>query len=195
MKVDTARVIITQKCNRSCHYCCNTPEMIDSATKIPDLSSLAEFDTICVTGGEPMLQPARTLQIIKELRKQQPNRTGSIGRKIYLYTAFATIDILTMLDEGLDGVHYTLHYDAGDDEIERMLTIQSLGILCGSRIDKTFRLYIDPCIKLSVAIRPYAWSRVEVKPWLDGSPLPPHEKLFVLDEAYLNTGPELGDER
>ncbi len=177
MKVDTARVIITQKCNRHCHYCCNTPEMIDSATKISDLSSLAEFDTVCVTGGEPMLQPARTARIIRELRKQR------LVRKIYLYTAYATIDILAMLDSGLDGVHYTLHYDTGDDEIKRMLTLQSLGILCGPT--KSFRLYIDPNIKQNITIYPYAWSRVEVMPWSIDCPLPSHEKLFVLDESYL----------
>lgn len=194
--IDTARLITTLKCNRSCHYCCNTPEMIDSATKIPDLSSLAEFDTVCVTGGEPMLQPERTLQIIRELRKQRPNR------KIYLYTAFATIDILvSLMYGGLDGVHYTLHYDAGDDEIDRMQVLQGTAELCYVKpgVNKTFRLYIDPNIERQVTITPRVWSRVEVKPWLDDCPLPSHEKLFVLDEAYLSTDPgqdpELGEER
>lgn len=119
--VDTARLIITLKCNRSCSYCVNTPEMIALATKIPDLSLLDKFDTICVTGGEPMLQPARTAKIIHELKRRRQSR------KIYLYTAFATMDILIMLFNGLNGVHYTLHYDAGDDEIKRMQMIQTFG--------------------------------------------------------------------
>lgn len=189
-RIDTARLITTLKCNRSCHYCCNTPEMVDSATKIPDLSSLVEFDTVCITGGEPMLQPARTAKIIQKLRKQR------VSRKIYLYTAFATIDILGMLTHGgLSGVHYALHYDTGNDEIMRMQIIQGFGDLFITNPDKTFRLYIDPNVKRQVTITPRVWSRVEVAPWLNECPLLPHEKLFVLDEAYLNTDPELGDER
>ena len=102
MKV--ARLIITLDCNRKCHYCCNTPEMLASATHISDLSALKDYDEICITGGEPMLYPEKVISISNTLKRYNNN-------KIYLYTAFTNgSELPRVIRRGtIDGINFTLH--------------------------------------------------------------------------------------
>ena len=47
---------------------------------------------------------------------------------------------------------------------------------------KSFRLYIEPRVKVRVEITPRLWSRIESKPFLAECPLPENETLFQLEE-------------
>lgn len=170
----TARLIITLDCKRKCHYCCNTTAMLDQAKHIADLTELDNYSEICVTGGEPMLYPDKTYGIIKKLKRPK--------RKIYLYTALATdtVSLFQMLMCGLDGIHYTLHYNSdvsdivyGLQDIERL----SLEFPTG----KSFRLWIDQELKRSVTIQPSSWNRVESFAFIEDCPLPKSEDLFILE--------------
>ena len=171
--VDTARLITTFKCNRRCPDCCNTQlDTMSSGKQITDLAELKEFKYVCVTGGEPMLEPERTERIIQELREQ------SITKTIYLYTALyhpKLEDIMHLLD----GVQYTLHYPMRSSDLTLFNQFQNL---IEQYSYQSFRLYIDSRFIDTVMIRPNLWKRVEVKAWQDYCPLPANEKLFILGE-------------
>lgn len=178
----TARLIITLDCNRKCHYCCNTPEMLASATKISDLSELQHYPEILITGGEPMLNPTRTLAIVQHL-----NQLGQIYwnkhkklRKIYLYTALALERgyLYSMLMYGVDGIHYTLHYNSSAKDVA--LGIDNIEILSKEFPNKPFRLYMDSEVEHQVTIIPQRWSRIQSFKFIEDCPLPENEKLFLL---------------
>lgn len=78
----TARVIITLKCERACSYCCNKYEkIIKQCVHINNLKPLRGYKEVIITGGEPMLNPSRTLSIIRRIKRMNPKAL------IYLYTA------------------------------------------------------------------------------------------------------------
>ena len=85
-----ASTIFLPRCNFRCPFCQNTelvlhPERLQSVPLSAITAYIADragwVEGVCVTGGEPMLDPKRTARIISELRKQ--NERASI----YLYTA------------------------------------------------------------------------------------------------------------
>ncbi len=67
LRCSTARLITTLNYNRKCHYCCNTTTMLAQATIITDLAEIDNYSEVCITGGEPMLYPDVTYNIIKDL--------------------------------------------------------------------------------------------------------------------------------
>lgn len=171
----TARLIITLDCNRKCHYCCNTPEMLASATHIKDLSVLKDYDEICITGGEPLLYPDRVIEISKVLKTYK--------NKIYLYTA-ASNNIRRVINTGcIDGIHFTLH-ETGS--VVDFYDIQSVAESCDCyHNDISFRAFILKNVPYSnIFIAPNVWARLEIKSWVDDCPLPENETLFILDENY-----------
>jgi hypothetical protein len=145
---------------------------MSTGKQITDLAKLQEFKYVCVTGGEPMLEPDRTAEIIAKLWKQRNDRI------IYLYTAFyhkSLEDIMCLIN----GVHYTLHYPMKSTDLTLFNQFQNL---IEKYDNKSFRLYIDSRFTDTVMIRPNLWKRVEVKAWQDYCPLPENEKLFILTE-------------
>lgn len=150
------------------------------AVRISNLSALAGYGIICITGGEPLLQPDRTLGIIARIRRQYP------GAAIYLYSALYT-KRMSEIVEAVDGIHYTLHEGATEADVEGPRQFQELIGEKGS--GKSFRLYIDPRVRRRVSLRPDLWKRVEIKPWLTEEELLaaqpnglPDETLFILEE-------------
>lgn len=169
--INTARLITSFKCNRHCPDCCNTQlDTMSSGKRITDLSELKSFKYICVTGGEPMLQPNRTEMVIRQLREQDTDHI------IYMYTAFyhrKLEDIMHLID----GVQYTLHYPMKSTDLTLFYQFQNL---IEQYNYQSFRLYIDSRFTDTVMIRPNLWKRVEVKAWQEYCLLPKNEKLFIL---------------
>lgn len=167
----TARLIITMDCSRNCSYCCNKYDSILSkAIHIKKLSEIADYDTVCITGGEPSLDPIRTIEIINSI-KQISNPI------IYLYTALFDVGIPF---KKVDGIHYTLHENTNGDDIYDFISFQHAA--SGYR-NKSFRLFIHPGINHSIAIIPSVWSRIESNTWINEKDcqLPEGETLFILD--------------
>lgn len=177
-----ARVIITMDCRRNCVGCCNTYDhimsqsiCIKSIRKLPKATK-----TVCVTGGEPMLNPDRTLDIIKAIRTHLPRAI------VYLYTALYDERINKILD-WVDGVHYTLHAAASKNDVIDFYRFQTN--LIGR--SGSYRIYIDPRVSLPVVVDPSLWSTVIRRKWqteqelVDVQPegLPVGETLYILDEA------------
>jgi organic radical activating enzyme len=51
------RLIITTDCNLSCEYCCNKIPEVNNKFIVKNLLSInfKQYDSICITGGEPLL--------------------------------------------------------------------------------------------------------------------------------------------
>ena len=155
-----ARVLITLRCNRHCAGCCNTYERVMS--NVIPIRSVAEldidFDTVSITGGEPMLFPELTLASIAQTRLSCP------GAKVYLYTALHTTRMPEIV-ERVDGVHYTLHAEATRQDALGFQHFQDL--IAGAHLrDKSFQLYVDPRCQQPIQVCPWLWSQVEIKPWM-----------------------------
>lgn len=76
--IDTARIIITTKCNLNCEYCCNNIPEVNryfKNTKLEDINFDA-YKNICITGGEPMLSIDRIFKVLDK----------SNCKNVYLYT-------------------------------------------------------------------------------------------------------------
>ena len=171
----TARLIVTFECQRHCPYCCNNYRSImDEAETITDLALLSSYDAVCVTGGEPMLDPDRTLSIINQLRSQRHDLV------IYLYTAWFTYRLAELFSV-VDGIHYTVHQHSGAPDIDAFHCFQRM---VAAHPGKSYRLYVHPQVNHPITIEPYLWRRVEVKDWIPESEarLPDGETLFILQE-------------
>jgi len=63
MRKKTLRIILTQECHYYCNYCCNKlPEVQEkiwfkSEKEIADMIRSKGYSAICLTGGEPLLEP------------------------------------------------------------------------------------------------------------------------------------------
>ncbi len=162
-----ARLILTFDCPRHCPYCCNNYSNMQRIMHSVDMiEQLAPYDQVLLTGGEPMLQPYRTLAFARALKSQNANRP------VYMYTALYDSAISALLPI-LDGVHYTIQAPASQGDIDGFRQFQdTIKSHAGS-----FRLYIMPRVTSSVEIIPSLWKRVEVKPWItEGNlVLPPGE--------------------
>jgi organic radical activating enzyme len=180
---DKARLLITMKCNRQCAGCCNTyynimsdARHIDSLTDLPD-----ELGSIMITGGEPMLFPQKTQRIAEELRNRYPLS------RLYLYSATYD-DNLENIIPLLDGFHYTIHKEANNNDLILLDKLQEL--LQRHQEDwrdKSFRLYVDDKVNLSVRIVSDVWTQANISKWLTEEELlekqpgglPAKEKLYI----------------
>ena len=76
---DTLRILVSWKCNLKCTYCCNEQEQFRKdiiPTAIEDIK-WGEYNTFCVTGGEPLLN----LSIVSRGLDRIPP-----GKMVVLYT-------------------------------------------------------------------------------------------------------------
>ena len=178
MENKTARLITTFNCKRECSYCCNKyKHIIDQGVHISDLTELKElkdYPVICITGGEPMLDPIWTQDIIKFLRKR--NRDVII----YLYSAWYGNNWLPEIAPFIDGLRFTLHEKTKKKDLLDFYVLQEDIERFGEK--KSYRLYIHYLLPVSVEIVPRLWNRVEVKPWIGEKDceLPKNETLFIL---------------
>ena len=174
---DTARLIVTMDCKRNCPDCCNkTDPSVKLAEHINDLFLLKDYPYICITGGEPLLEPKKTTKIIQRLRHFNPNVIIYIYTAAYKHTKYNKY-ILTWAN----GIHYTIHFPLA---LGDMLYFYKFQTVIEEYIHKSFRLYIDSRIDTPVIINPNVWYRVEIKLWMKECSLPDNEKLFILEKNY-----------
>jgi len=183
--VKQARIIITFACPRKCAGCANSYQsLLKQAVQLPinGLDRLKDYDGIMLTGGEPMLQPDRTIKIAELFHKEVPSA------KIYLYTALhKSNDDMENVLQHVDGVQFSVHKEANDQDIA---DFQSFQALASRWKNKSFRLYIDKSQKERAHIIPSVWARVtsswysedELLAWRS-SGLPKDEELFILTKG------------
>jgi MoaA/NifB/PqqE/SkfB family radical SAM enzyme len=96
------RLLLFKECNRSCPMCCNKYWPLDDLLIEDDFR---DYESIILTGGEPMLKPLVIYKAIRKIKEQTQV-------PIYLYTALITPYSVDLLEK-LDGITLTLH-DQGD---------------------------------------------------------------------------------
>ena len=126
-------------------------------------SDLNGYDKVILTGGEPMLDADRVINIATSIRFHS-------HCKIYLYTAYHKNDWdLERVLQQVDGIHYSLHAEATGVDIFDFECFQQR-IQTWADV-KSFRLFVDNKIKCAVHVRPNTWQQVEFKPWLSEAEL------------------------
>ena len=94
------RLVITEKCNKSCEGCCNKQFDISA---LPVEADFKDYECIMLTGGEPMLDTEYLKRIIAAIKRQT-------DAPIYVYTS--KVDDYEAVNEILDmveGLTVTLH--------------------------------------------------------------------------------------
>ncbi len=102
----TARVVITDECNRSCEFCCMKDEQLSDTFKevTPMYVANAHYDVVSITGGEPTLDMHKLLMFVSLLKYRKPDTI------VYVYT---NGDLLTreeadmMKMSGIDGINWS----------------------------------------------------------------------------------------
>lgn len=168
----TARVILTPKCNKACHYCCNEKPSSDfhSAIQLQDTYELAQFSGMVITGGEPMLYWRNIIALAQGARK------ANSSMRIYLQTAQFTKHTKDVL-EYVDGITFTIHEEATEKDGTELCKFQAL---ITQFPGKSFRLNVHVNCKTAVAIMPNLWKEVRFFHHKDDCPIPINEVLFKL---------------
>lgn len=175
----TARVLVTKRCNRDCSYCCNKQEgILDNMIQVPfwfPVDYFANFEAVCITGGEPMLLPEMVCTFADMVKNH-----AVYERPVYMYSAQYTKKMEDVLKH-IDGVHFTIHENPSPRDIMDFHRFQEL-IAKEENRSKSFRLYVNPSINQPLNIIPSLWKRVEIAPWKEECPLPENETLFKWSE-------------
>jgi hypothetical protein len=172
-----ARIMVTTKCNRKCEGCCNGLEAFSNIECLNDINSLLSYEEIMITGGEPMLIAQSVFLFLMELR-----RHFQYNGKIYIYSALFNERLTQTFSQIMamaDGLHYTLHYEATDQEVIELKLLTRLLPKLG---DRSFRLSIDNRLYQRYDfsnIDLSAWSVIRKLQWQDNCQLPPGERLFI----------------
>jgi organic radical activating enzyme len=90
------RLIVTQICNRACHYCANTKYDSFDTVEIDDLD---DYGQLVLTGGEPMIIPHIVMEIVKRYHHEH---------EIFMYTQIPA-PAYHVIFNFLSGVTVTLH--------------------------------------------------------------------------------------
>ena len=169
----SARLLITLACGRGCEYCANKyPHIRKHMQKLEDVAQLADYDMICLSGGEPFLRPVRFQHTVEALYGQNEKQ------KLYVYTSLAH-PVLRVALPFLDGVTYTVHRNYDKKDIWGLVEVQN--ILEGDGGEH--RLNLSPDIMEPLPIKPSVWSSIKIKTWRDvGDPLLclPEDDMYVM---------------
>jgi hypothetical protein len=174
----SARVIVTRECPRACPDCCNSFGI--NPTPLYDLHDLRGYESIIITGGEPLAHPGRTRAFINVLRDIE-NENDELYGKLYVYTAHPDVELLHEFLGLTDGLTFTLHYEATDADIiglKKFCDDQVPYVIDGLSL----RLFIDKRLYdrydlSNIDMR--GWDVVRKLEWQpEGCPVPDNEDLF-----------------
>ncbi|TCL39978.1 4Fe-4S single cluster protein [Anaerospora hongkongensis] len=179
-----ARVLVTLDCPRSCEGCCNDNLTLNNIAALSSIDQLLQYDEVIISGGEPMLIPEKVIEFCQTLRGM--NYSGLI----YMYSALYNhtlrevyVELLRRSTGGfkalLNGLHFTVHNEAGDKEINEL-----------KQLSKFLQIFSDRQLRLAIDGRLYerydfsnidfsAWDVVRKLQWKDDCPLPIGEELFL----------------
>jgi pyruvate-formate lyase-activating enzyme len=175
--MNKARLIITERCTRTCSYCCNMVERIrDQMLTVATAAAVAKHDIACITGGEPLLELETTIRAIKTIRRFNPRCV------IYLYTSIWRHKFAVVLPL-VDGVNYTVH--AGPTAADASMLSWFQAAASAYLDEHTHRLALDPTIATTLPLQPRVWSEIRIKQWKDAETvgIPKNEHLYILDSA------------
>lgn len=152
------RLLLFEKCNRTCKGCCNQYWDLGS---LPRAKRFHQYNEVLLTGGEPMLDPLLIINTAKKISSYS-------NAKIFLYTA--KIDdwqaVLSVLHY-IDGMSVTLHKQS---DVRRFQHLND--VLVRSKIKKSLKINIFGNVRIGFNVD--LW-RIKHKKWIDHQHLPKNE--------------------
>lgn len=172
---DTARIITTLRCGRGCAYCPNN-QYAQHARGLIDLRQLLDYNSVCLTGGEPLLEPVLFQALVRDLRNIK-------DFKVYLYASnFITLDDLLGAIEETDGITWTMHKGANAFDSIRLGIVQHN---LDPKKHNRLVLHTDAHADWQRVVEFHKWERVTVLYMTSSTcQLPSNEDLYILKEAY-----------
>lgn len=160
----TLRLLITEKCNKSCEGCCNKQWDLNLLPVVTE-EELYQYDEILITGGEPTAD----IDALQKIGLMFINR--DIKAKKYLYTnGFDPYMIYQLLKFVFDGITYTLHEQDDVTNFEIFCQfIQNMNLDKKSLRLNVFKDVVLPDIDLS------KWTIKKDMIWIENCPLPSNE--------------------
>lgn len=147
-KINVMHLMITAKCHNKCKFCCNTfydLNKIDIATE----GELNSVNTLCITGGEPLLFSAKSINdFVTKIKSRYKNI-----KNVYIYTTgYKLYNFLSNLDldTQIDGI--TLSPKTKQDwkdiaiaaNIKYLNGFEKVQILLNKFSNKSNQLYVFP---------------------------------------------------
>ena len=112
-QVKVTRVLVTRKCNKRCRGCV-TKKLNDIETV--SFKDLMGYQSILITGGEPMLMSDRCVELVHRLRLQ--GFTGKIMLSFSDASKVGRYWAADMLIDEVDAIFFTLHYNSSKDKLK-----------------------------------------------------------------------------
>lgn len=163
------RLLITEDCHRNCKDCCNKDWDLKN---LPVEHDFSKYETIMLTGGEPMLYPYLIKRIIKEIRKVN-------DCPIILYTAYVhDVSAIIHIIDSIDGMTVTLHRNS---DVYDFKSLDSLFRYCKIK-KKSLRLNVFKDVLINPNDFPM-WNIKTNVEWIKNCPLPKDE-VFKRFEKY-----------
>ena len=139
--------------------------------EIDSVARLKDYSEVVITGGEPLLDVERTLEVINNIKAQNSNV------KVYLHTAYYPgWQKLGQVLRVVDGLSYTLHEGASEEDIFNFTEVQDMIL---DYPMKSFRLMVFQNNFEVIPVIPVAWNRIKIENPMNNCPLPANEDLFI----------------
>lgn len=157
------RLLLWEECNRNCPGCCNKDWNLET---LPVCRDFSPYDTVMLTGGEPMMCPPAVHNAVRTIRKDS-------DAEIYVYTAKVDNSAAISVLSAVDGMTVTLHTQV---DVEPFLNFTR----AVANIDRSLRVNIFQGIEVDV---PPDWQIKRGMYWVKNCPLPE-------DEVFMRYEPE-----
>jgi hypothetical protein len=157
-----------EDCDRACVGCCNDDWDLKG---LPVCNDFTPYDTVMLTGGEPMLDPKRVVSIASVIMFDS-------NAKVIVYTARASApdDLLLVLCH-VHGITLTLHEQS---DVDDFITFERRRIeYFPESNDRSLRLNVFKGIDISAAPTEH-WQVKDNIEWIKDCPLPDGEVLMRL---------------
>ena len=161
------RLLVTEKCNRACPGCCNKDWDLKN---LPVCNDFTGYDEIMLTGGEPLLDVPRLLDLVARIREAHDQV------KVLVYTAYAE-RVLHVLPY-VDGVTLTLHEPKGVSPLWELDNV--LDELQDAPWVENASLRLNVFKGITNVIPSTLWQIKSDIEWLENCPLPEDEVFMRL---------------
>ncbi len=119
---DTLRVLVSWKCNLKCSYCCNEQERFRKDIHPISIDNINwdQYQTYCISGGEPLLNLDTVYQVLNRCDK---------SKMIVLYTngiLLTPLHATTLEANGVKAINVGLHYPNSFNTIIKRVTANTI---------------------------------------------------------------------
>lgn len=137
----TLHLYVTSNCTNHCPLCCNREYPVD---QIPIVSpeELRTVNTLCITGGEPLLYPDKVRSLIEDISIEcwKNKWTNLKNQKVYIYTSGS--ELSQKVSQDFIGI--ASGFSIGPKSYKDWKTVETLLREDSLRAYKNNRLYVFP---------------------------------------------------